>query len=329
MSEPVPHDRDEATGDPGPAALARMVGVRESREMYREHRRRRFRRRGRRAYIRSVYFLPSLATLMNAVCGFGSMYVAALVSEGSAGDDPLTQFFARHHFSVAAYLIFIAMIWDAIDGRLARFTRHTTDFGGQLDSLADVISFGAAPAFLALQVIKAHGLPIPPELTRGIWAIGALYLSCAAMRLARFNVSNEHGEQHHFSFFGLPSPGAGGCVAAFVLMQRHMQGMSAVEGAGAWKWWVAEGLLYSLPVVVLGCGLLMVSSIRYPHLVNRYMRGKASIGKLVFVTAILLVLVVAHQVTMGVGTFVYAVSGPVGYLMGKLRRKGKPAVAGA
>src|SRR5205085_152279 len=121
------------------------------------------------------------------------------------------------------YLIFAAMVFDALDGRLARFTRHTTDFGGQLDSLADVVSFGAAPAFIALQLFKVMGPPVPVVVSRLIWAIGALYFSCAALRLARFNVSNEHGEQHHFSFLGLPSPGAGGAVVAFILMQQDLK----------------------------------------------------------------------------------------------------------
>ena len=131
-------------------------------------------------------------------------------------------FFHEHHFIAAAYLIFVAMLFDALDGRLARFTRHTTDFGGQLDSLADVISFGAAPAFLALAGVQVDDLPLPAFFARLFWAIGALYMSCAAIRLARFNVSNEHGEQHHFSFLGLPSPGAGGAVAAFILMQQDL-----------------------------------------------------------------------------------------------------------
>lgn len=299
----------------------------ESREAWREHRRRRFRRRGRRAYIRSVYFLPSMATLGNAVCGFAAMYVAALgaadvplpgmVASGSV--DYLTAFFARHHYVVAAYLIFLAMIFDALDGRLARLTRHTTDFGGQLDSLADVISFGAAPAFLALQLLRgtvAHDLP--DAITRTIWCVGALYMSCAAMRLARFNVSNEHGEQHHFSFLGLPSPGAGGCVAAFVLMQQGL-----VRGdLGAWGVQTGRVLLYVLPLVVLGTGLLMVSSIRYPHVVNRYMRGKKSIAKLVGVLALLLVLVVQHAVTMGVGTLAYVLWGLLGYVSARVRQPG-------
>src|SRR6476660_3504147 len=97
----------------------------------REHRRRRRRRHGRRAYIRSVYFLPSMATLGNAICGFGAMYVTTLLPEpGAAGHDPIAVAFSNHRFLVAAYLIFAAMVFDALDGRLARFARHTTDFGG-------------------------------------------------------------------------------------------------------------------------------------------------------------------------------------------------------
>src|SRR5262245_40743316 len=93
----------------------------------RAHRRRRLRRRGRRAYIRSVYFLPSMATLGNAICGFGAMYVAAF-DASNVGNDPWAQSLAGSRFMAAAYLIFIAMVFDALDGRLARFARHTTDF---------------------------------------------------------------------------------------------------------------------------------------------------------------------------------------------------------
>src|SRR5689334_15962471 len=149
------------------------------------------RRHGRRAYIRSVYVLPSMATLGNPICGSAAIYVAGLRED--LGLNPWTHSLATHKFIAAAYLISLAMVFDALDGRLARFTRHTTDFGGQLDSLADVISFGAAPAFLALQLFKHEHADIPFAFSRLIWAIGALYLACAAMRLARFNVSNEHG----------------------------------------------------------------------------------------------------------------------------------------
>src|SRR6185437_4897624 len=184
-------------------------------EEERDQRRLRIRRHGRRAYIRSVYSRPSLATLGNAICGFASIYVASM-DPNIQPLDKTAQFFLQYRFLAAAYFIFIAMLFDALDGRLARFARHTTDFGGQLDSLADVVSFGFAPMFLALQLFgdftrSTYG-ELPPVVTRTVWSIGVLYMCCALIRLARFNVSNAHGEQHHFSFLGLPSPGAAAVV---------------------------------------------------------------------------------------------------------------------
>lgn len=279
----------------------------------REHRRLRFRRHGRRAYIRSVYFLPSLATLGNAVSGFGAIYVAAMVVPGAPPlRDPLANFFASHGFSAAAYFIFLAMVFDALDGRLARFARHTTDFGGQLDSLADVISFGLAPAFVGLRLFSVLGPNWDLTITRLIWAIGALFICCASIRLARFNVSNEHGEQHHFSFLGLPSPGAAGAVAGLILMQQDLARQS-------WDL-LSKICLVALPAVVLGCGLLMVSHLRYPHLVNRYLRGRRSIGRLVAVLGIIALLAVAHQYVLGLGTIAFAAWGPTAWLIARIKR---------
>jgi CDP-diacylglycerol--serine O-phosphatidyltransferase len=279
------------------------------------------RRHGRRAYIRSVYFLPSMATLGNAVCGFAAMYVASLAAMGvtaNASHDQWTQWWARHGFIAAAYLIFIAMIFDALDGRLARFARHTTDFGGQLDSLADVVSFGAAPAFVAMQLFKVEVPDIRVVYSRAVWAIGALYFCCAAIRLARFNVSNEHGEQHHFSFLGLPSPGAGGTVAAWILMQHELRS-DWPRGADICS--------YFIPFLVLSTGLLMVSNFRYPHVVNRWLRGKRSVDRLLLVVILALLLVVWHQYTLAIGTFLYAFYGPVSWLLGRLRKMRRPPPA--
>jgi CDP-diacylglycerol--serine O-phosphatidyltransferase len=289
------------------------------RKRSREHRRLRLRRHGRRAYIRSVYFLPSLATLGNAVCGFGAIYVAALNYSGEPpSPDPVTNYFAMHSFAAAAYLIFAAMLFDAVDGRLARFTRHTTDFGGQLDSLADVVSFGAAPAFVALRLFRQEGPVLDPLLSRLLWAVAAIYLSCAAIRLARFNVSNEHGEQHHFSFLGLPSPGAAAAVAGLILMQQDLWQSFRLPH------WLAEVALTALPVVVLCTGLLMVSNVRYPHLVNRYLRGRRPIGRLVVMLSLILLLVVWHQVTLGIGSLCYAFWGPGAWAVARVRRRGWP-----
>jgi len=355
----------------------------------REQRRLRLRRHGRRAYIRSVYFLPSLATLGNAVCGFGAICVATIVTPGGQMTyrDPWANFLAHLGFAAAAYLIFLAMAFDALDGRLARFARHTsdfggqldsladvvsfgvapafialrlfrqdgpemglipsrllwaiaamylscaairlarfnvhtTDFGGQLDSLADVISFGCAPAFIALQLLHSENIQLPEIASRLVWAIGALYMSCAAIRLARFNVSNEHGEQHHFSFLGLPSPGAAGAVAGLILMQQDLAHQQML-----WAQKLGSLCVAILPAVVLCTGLLMVSNFRYPHLVNRYLRGKRSISRLLFVFAAILLLIVAHQYAIGIGVPVYAFWGPVAWMIARTRRWTRPAAA--
>ncbi len=240
------------------------------------------------------------------------MYVAGLNVEHIQNADRWTQVFASHSFSAAAYLIFLAMVFDALDGRLARFTRHTTDFGGQLDSLADAISFGAAPAFLAMQLFRNSMSPsFPVVASRLVWAIGAIYLACALVRLARFNVSNKHGEQHHFSFLGLPSPGAGGTVAALVLMQQAL----VQEGLKR----LADICVWLLPVVVLLTGLLMISEIRYPHLVNRYLRGRRSLPQLIVVVFIALLVIVFYKYALAIGTLIYAAWGPVSFAIPRLR----------
>ena len=291
----------------------------------REHRRRRLRRHGRRAYVRSVYFLPSMATLGNAICGFAAIYVAGLdKTPANPSPDRVTDWFTQYNFLAAAYLIFVAMIFDGLDGRLARFTRHTTDFGGQLDSLADVISFGAAPAFIALELFKFYHPTAIPALTRLIWALGALYMSCAAMRLARFNVSNEHGEQHHFSFLGLPSPGAAGAVAALILMQQDLADNPWHGHLNNIATTLSNILIYVLPVVVVVTGLLMVSNIRYPHVINRYMKGRKSLARVVTVVILVLLLVVAHRYLLGIGCLFYALWGPTSWAWARSRRRSAP-----
>jgi CDP-diacylglycerol--serine O-phosphatidyltransferase len=160
-----------------------------------------------------------------------------------------------------------------------------------------------------------------------VWAFGALYFSCAAIRLARFNVSNEHGEQHHFSFLGLPSPGAAAAVIGTVLIQQDLRewgldGYRVARGA-------ANVVTYLLPAIVLASGLLMVSAIRYPHMVNRYLRGRRSIARLLGGVAVLLMVVVAHRYAFGLGSIAYALYGPFTLAMSRLRPKpaGFPVVA--
>ena len=275
--------------------------------------------------MRGVYFLPSLATLGNAICGFGALYVTTL--DPGRESDPFAKLFAAHALLWAAYLVFAAGVFDVLDGRLARLTRHTTDFGGQLDSLADVISFGVAPAFVALQLFKTEGpTTLPVGVSRLVWAMGALYMACAAMRLARFNVTNEHGEQHHRSFQGLPSPGAGLGVLSFVLL--HYELASRFGNAN----WAAKSIAYLVPFVLLACGLLMVSEVRYPHMLNTALRGRKSLWKLVVGLAVFLMLIVEHNLTVATACIGFVLMGPAYWLRVRHQfRRGRqsddPAVA--
>ena len=297
------------------------------RKRIRHLRRRRIRRSGRRAYIRSVQFLPSLATLGNALCGFGAIYVVTL-DEATVGSDPWAQGVVDYRFLTAVYLIALAMIFDALDGRLARIARHTTDFGGQLDSLADVISFGVAPAFIALHVLKfdplSQHMGWPLMVTRIFWAVGALYVACALLRLARFNVSNAHGEQHHMSFLGLPTPGAAGAVLGVIIMQQDLVLRVDYLNDGLLRdvLWVAAGVLtVALPLVMLAAALLMVSTFRYTHMVNRLMRGRRPIWMVVGAIAFVLLLIVQHRYVLGFLGLTIAFSAPTAWLLVRARNK--------
>ena len=308
--------------DADPSVETPRDAVPPRRERIRNLRKRRRRRRGRRAYVRSVQFLPSLATLGNALCGFAAIYVATLSPE-VVQSDPLARAVAGNRFIIAVYLLALAMFFDAIDGRLARLARHTTDFGGQLDSLADAISFGVAPAVIALHVFKFDGVEVPLAVSRLIWAIGGLYVACALLRLARFNVSNEHAEENHMSFLGLPSPGAAGGVLGAVLIQQDLLLEARLAGEGAWGSflaWAAVAMTIALPIILCSCALLMVANLRYPHFVNKYLRGNKSFGRIVASLVILLGLVVAHRYTLGVAGLLFAALGPIAWAGRKLRR---------
>jgi CDP-diacylglycerol---serine O-phosphatidyltransferase len=236
--------------------------------------RRRFFGRGRGRPVRYITILPSLVTLLNGVCGFAAIVFASRAAE--LGDDG--------YYALAAYLVLLAMVADMLDGRLARMSQSTSSFGGQLDSLCDVISFGIAPAFLMLKLVHEQlttdGLAHHALSERLVWLTALVYISCAAIRLARFNVENAQDEAKHLSFAGLPSPAAAGVVVSLVLLhQERLPDLRAI--------------VYVLPLAAAAAGALMVSRIEYPHVVNQYLRGKKPFGYLINILAFL-ALVIAH-----------------------------------
>ncbi len=267
---------------------------------------------GRRLVLRGVVALPAIVTLLNALAGLGAIHFATKDAIGAA---------VVGNLRIAAWLIFAAMVADMLDGRIARMTRHTSDFGGQLDSLADLISFGVAPGVLMMRTVAAvvrgnfdriAALARFTTVERLAWVIAAAFALCAAMRLARFNVENVEEEEGHMEFTGLPSPGAAAAVAALVLLFVHLVPFEQGWRASTWALVVVT---VTLPVLTLGAALLMVSRFRYPHLVNRYLLGHHSFNYLVGLMAVVLVvigtLLVEPFVTAAVLTTAFALWGPV------------------
>jgi CDP-diacylglycerol--serine O-phosphatidyltransferase len=217
-------------------------------------------KRVRRPKLKHITILPSLVTILNGVCGFAAIVFAGKGVTTGPGE--------LSHFAMSGYMIIFAMVADMLDGRLARMNKNTSSFGGQLDSLCDIISFGVAPAFLMLKVIeyKMSGFTgFNPTtgtfLERFIWVAAAGYISCAAIRLARFNVENEEDESAHMSFVGLPTPAAAGVIVSLVVL--HQEALPNLNV-----------IIYALPFCALGSAALMVSRIPYPHILNQYLRGK-------------------------------------------------------
>ena len=260
--------------------------------------------------LKYISVLPSFITLMNAACGFNAIVFASRSTEFTWGI-----FFGRNFsvtsFALAGYMIFLAMIADMLDGRVARLTRTTSSFGGQLDSLSDAISFGAAPAFLMVRLVESHlsqqdfvQFKSSVFISRGILFSAIFYAMCAIVRLARFNVENEEDESAHMVFTGLPSPAAAGVIVSLVIIHQQLLPRIAAASSltGNMSNYVFEMItIFAFPVITLLSGLLMVSRIRYPHLANQLFSGKKTLPSLLLLFACGLFIVLNIQLAMVVG----------------------------
>ena len=208
-----------------------------------------------------IYFLPNLMTAGNLFCGFIAVIrciQARLIVDGGefarvhVGHEP------REYYIQAVWFILAAVLFDSLDGRLARMGGRTSLFGAEFDSLADVVSFGVAPALMVFFLILApqEGYQWFRELG---WFVAFIYLLCGAVRLARFNVITnpllqraEH--ESNKDFLGLPVPAAAGAVASLVLFLLHMADNERS----------LQQTTFALPILLLLISFLMVSTIRYP-----------------------------------------------------------------
>lgn len=268
-------------------------------------------RRFRRRVMKSTAILPVMFTLGNGLLGFAAVHFA---TKPPMADAPM------RFLTISALLIGAAMICDMLDGQLARLTRRTSDFGAQLDSMCDAISFGVAPAILMLRtaVPALRELDMYVSVERIIWAVAAVYVLCAVMRLARFNVEHDSAQVGHGHFSGLPSPAAASVVVVLVLFFDHLGGEAWIPQLVPWV-----GMGFAMPLFTLLAGLLMVSRIPYPHVVNQYIRGKRSFGYIVRLILIGLAGLFAPYPTAAALVLAFVLSGLIKATWRRAHRKPK------
>jgi CDP-diacylglycerol--serine O-phosphatidyltransferase len=231
---------------------------------------------------RGIYVLPNLITSGSLFAGF---YSIAATYNGQ--------------FEKAAMAIIVGVVLDGLDGRVARMTRTTTRFGVEYDSLADLVSFGVAPAFLV------YGWALS-QFGRWGWLAAFLYLICGALRLARFNVQINTVEKGKFN--GLPIPAAATFVASIILLFYYL------GGSGGFK-----HLALLLAIYVLA--FLMVSTVKYSSFKDLEAFRRRPFNTLVVFIFLALLLAAEPQVMIFLFTSVYVVSGPIGELVEAVRRR--------
>jgi CDP-diacylglycerol--serine O-phosphatidyltransferase len=247
--------------------------------------------RRRRRFSRGVSLLPSLFTIGNLFCGYACIVHAM-----------------RGEYETAAPFIGFAILLDMLDGRIARLTGTASDFGVQFDSLADVISFGIAPAALSF------GWGLAP-LGRLGWAAGFLFVTAAAMRLARFNIQAAAGGDKRY-FVGMPSPAAAGVVAATVF--AYPAGLADYRGA-----------LLALAMVLVPA-LLMVSTIRFRSFKTIDLQVRRPYTILFLVAAGIVLIAIHPRAVLVVLGYSYLVSAFLGMAVNRIRQRGsRPAAAEA
>jgi len=276
--------------------------------------------------LRYIAVLPSFITLMNGACGFIAIVFACRSAEVS-WDFLFMRNFNMTSYALAGYMVFLAMIADMMDGRVARLTRTTSSFGGQLDSLSDAISFGAAPAFLMMKLVEYHIDNLSFDrfrfsllIWRGIFFSAIFYAMCAVVRLARFNVENEENESAHMNFAGLPSPAAAGVIVSLVII--HQQILPRIISRAPDSMKIFEIItIFTLPLVTFFSGILMVSRIRYPHLANQLFRGKKSLAMLLLLFACGILIIWNLQLVMVIGFCGFALFGVFRWIVLSIFRK--------
>lgn len=235
--------------------------------------------------MKKIAIIPTMLTLGNAVCGF-----AAIAYASKIGQTHSTPELDNVYFALSGWLIIAAMLFDALDGYIARLARSTSRFGAELDSLCDAVSFGAAPALLLLRMGPGLDRQV---MHQALAVIATLYLVCAVLRLARYNVESLGESSISKKFRGLPSPAAAGCLASLAILRGGSPQWSGLDGL------TVQGLVEVwAPLGALLVALLMVSRVSYPHLTKQILRGRRHFNHLVTVVLAVGVLVLMRELAL-------------------------------
>jgi CDP-diacylglycerol--serine O-phosphatidyltransferase len=270
--------------------------------------------------------LPTLLTLGNAVCGFGAITFAAKVGLQPFGWGKND----TECLLISAMLVFLAMVFDMLDGRAARWAKQTSQFGAELDSLCDAISFGVAPAFILIKFASEVREDMPMLAARLLWGIAVLYVMCAILRLARFNVETEE-EDTHESFSGLPSPAAAGTVVSFMIAYPEIQSWANPPDDNVEMWgrithtlgiYLLPALQFVVPLVALACACLMVSRLKYAHVFNQWFRGRRSHGHILQLVIGAVTVVLVKELAVPLIFCLFAFGSPVRAAWAAIRRRG-------
>ena len=253
---------------------------------------------------RGVYVLPSLFTVGTLVCGYYAVLATLKGTLQMAGSEEL----ARWSFDAAARAIGWAILFDGLDGRIARLTNSTSEFGREFDSLADVITFGVAPAFLAFAwgirpIEMVYGNEIVQHLRQAGWIITFGFVICGAARLARFNIQSTSSDRRYF--VGLPIPAGAGVVAATVHYFQYP--------VNDWKY----GLGW---LVIIGfLAFLMVSRVRYYSFKTLDLRRPRSYLVIILLGLVVYLIFTYSEPVLLILALSYALSGPISRVTSKFR----------
>jgi CDP-diacylglycerol--serine O-phosphatidyltransferase len=229
---------------------------------------------------RGIYLLPNILTTANLFCGFYAMLASM-----------------QGGYELAAVVLVVAMVLDSLDGRIARMTNTMSKFGAEFDSLADLVTFGVAPAILAYSwSLSAYG--------KWGWLVAFLFVVCGALRLARFNIQIGIIESRVFN--GLPIPGAASVIATGIMLYFYLGG---------------EGKYHDIPILlaIVALALFMVSNIKYYSFKDLNFFSRKPFMSFVLIVIILIIVAAEPQITLFILSVSYSLSGPCWWLIRRCR----------